>query len=767
VTTSEYASLFCSIDVVNLSCFQSRNTQDIGSSSSTLAYVIYTSGTTGKPKGVLQTHANVNRLIQASGKVYDFCQDDCWIVLHEYVFDFSVWEIWSSLLRGCKLVIPSVTEAKDVQRMVGLIDHNAITVLNQTPSLFYVFADYVLDFGVSFMISSLRYIVFAGESLNTSKLGRWFEEIGTRVALVNMYGITETTVHLTAKAVKSTDGVNNVGKVLCDQYVLVLDRFHNLVPIGHPGEIYVGGAGLAQGYLNRDQLTLERFIDNPFGEGKLYKSGDLGRWLVTGELEYLGRNDSQIKIRGFRVELGEIEGGLLKLSGVSQACAVVRGERLDAYLVGDIPAEKIRVALEKHLPGYMIPSTFTFLDEFPRTINGKLDTKALPQPTSERVKEFVPPTTVTQVKLCKLIESLLGCTKVGISDNLFELGATSIDVIRFSGLVHSQLGFQLPIRDIFERKTVAAFCSAMIADNHCIIPVREESGVVSFSEERLLFLSTYDEQASSAYHMPLVLSLSTDVNVEFINKSIEWLVHRHEILRTVYNSQYLQRAVLDADGLKPSSIEALDVFINTKFCLDRDFPFRYGYLDVNGVKHLVFVFHHIAFDGWSNAVFIRELDTAYKALSSTGIPPTLPSLEIQYRDFACWERSKIADDSVQFWLHELEGFETLHLQTDYPRPAEVDYGGTTFYTKLSKGLSERIIQFAKSQESTLFATLLAAFYVFLHKMSGQSDIVVGTAAANRGHPQTQDLIGFFCEHPCFACTTSHYLEYLRASSLCV
>jgi len=356
-----------------------------------LSYVIYTSGTTGKPKGVMQPHGNVIRLFSTSDTNFNFSSKDIWTMFHSYVFDFSVWELWGALLYGGKLILPSTHEVKDVSKFYDLCQKYKVSVLNQTPSAFYQVLDIMLNRNPAYF----RYIIFGGEALNLNHITSWWDykdKNGLDTVLVNMYGITETTVHVTYKELQMEEEVlSNIGKPLPDLKAYVLDKFRNPLPLGVIGELYIGGAGVARGYLNRKTLTKERFIENPFatdldrrnGYTRMYKTGDLVRWLADGNLEYMGRNDDQVKIHGYRIELAEIETALASIDGISESCVLVKerttNKSITKYLVGYYIVSEAGIALSSEdlvgllseaLPEYMIPSAFIAMKAFPITVNG-------------------------------------------------------------------------------------------------------------------------------------------------------------------------------------------------------------------------------------------------------------------------------------------------------------------------------------------------------------------------------------------------------------
>lgn len=439
-----------------------------------LAYVIYTSGSTGKPKGVLVSHYNVVRLFEATQSWFHFNERDVWTLFHSYAFDFSVWELWGALLYGGRLVVVPYWVSRSPEEFYNLLCKEQVTVLNQTPSAFCQLIQ-VEESRKVIKEHHLRLVIFGGEALQLQSLKPWFERYGDeRPRLVNMYGITETTVHVTYRPLTITD-VNEgkgsaIGVPIPDLQVYVLDQYQKPVSIGVPGEIYIGGVGLSRGYLNRPELTTERFIPNPFSdrsEAYLYKSGDLGRYLPNGDIEYLGRIDHQVKIRGFRIELGEIESALAQHPSVKQSVVIIREDipgdkRLVAYVRLDqkqtFRAQEFRSFLQSKLPDYMVPSTFLLLDALPLTPNGKVDRCALPAPDSSRPDQsatFVAPRTFIEQQLADIWASVLKLERVGIHNNFFELGGDSLLATQVMSRLRQAFGVELPLRTLFEAPTVA------------------------------------------------------------------------------------------------------------------------------------------------------------------------------------------------------------------------------------------------------------------------------------------------------------------------
>ncbi len=450
-----------------------------------LAYVIYTSGSTGKPKGVAVTHQNVRRLFAATETAFGLSAGDVWTLFHSYAFDFSVWEIWGALLYGGRLVIVPfwISRAPDVFH--DFLNEHAVTVLNQTPSSFYQLD--MIDSGRSAeRLSSLRLVIFGGEALEPRRLADWFARHHDSPRLVNMYGITETTVHVTLRTLTpgDTDGASGstVGRALTDLQTYLLDDHMNLVPTGVAGELYVGGAGLARGYLGRAALSAERFVPNPFGPAgeRLYRSGDLARYRADGDIEYLGRIDHQVKIRGFRIELGEIEAALSRLTTVRDAVVVARDDasgdkRLVAYVAvkdgAEPAAAAMRAALGRDLPDYMIPSAFVFLDTLPLTRNGKVDRKALPAPDGDAQTElgYVAPRTPIEERLCLIWAEVLGLERVGAEDNFFELGGHSLLAVTLVERMRRR-GLQTDVRTLFGSPTPAGLAEAVGRSARIVVP---------------------------------------------------------------------------------------------------------------------------------------------------------------------------------------------------------------------------------------------------------------------------------------------------------
>lgn len=477
------ATLVC-IDDATLLATTAVENPDSQVTTHDLAYIIYTSGSTGQPKGTLVTHAHVDRLFTATQDWYHFDTRDVWTLFHSFAFDFSVWELWGALLYGGRLVIVPYMTSRSPEAFYQLLMDEQVTVLNQTPSAFEQLI-HIDNEALQNIPQTLRLVIFGGEALDLQTLQPWFARHGdTHPQLVNMYGITETTVHVTYRPIKASDLTTGLGSVIGvpipDLQLYVLDQYQKLLPTGIPGELYVGGAGVAEGYLNRPELTKERFIVNPCVDhqpsvtngassaARLYKTGDLVRYRANGELEYLGRIDQQVKIRGFRIELGDIEAALTQYAGIRTAVVLARedtpGEkRLVGYIVPhtdqEIMVSDVRAFLQTRVPEYMVPSAFVVITELPLTSNGKLDRRALPLPDTARPtleQAYVAPRNATEEHIGAIWREVLNIERVGIHDNFFELGGHSLMATQFMSRLRNDLQVVLPLRVLFESPTIAA-----------------------------------------------------------------------------------------------------------------------------------------------------------------------------------------------------------------------------------------------------------------------------------------------------------------------
>ncbi len=737
------------------------------------AYIIYTSGSTGKPKGVVLTHQNVVRLFFNENSLFDFNEKDVWTMFHSFCFDFSVWEMYGALLYGGRLVVVPETVAKDITTFKKLLINEGVTILNQTPGAFYTLQE---EFLTEEEKHQIRYVIFGGEALNPSYLKPWKISYPS-CKLINMYGITETTVHVTYKEITEKevlDTKSTIGNAIPTLNCYILDDNLQLLPVGAIGEICITGEGLAKGYLRREQLTNEKFVNNPFdtaGVSRLYKSGDLGRWLANGDIEFVGRKDDQVKIRGYRIELGEIQSVLSTHPEVSNCCVLVKKDALDAnYLIGYVVAnetikkEELENYLRAKLPDYMVPRIWVKLSEMPLTSNGKIAKKKLPEPDvmSLSAQEYVKPRTLQEHQLAEIWKSLLEIDKVGIHDNFFELGGHSLLATRLVSIIRKEMGIELPIKMIFTHTTIELLSKEIEGQDNtvfvpAIVPQKKSTMIpLSFSQERLWFLDTL--QGTEEYHITGGLHLKGAVNFEFLEKAMRYVVDRHEILRTVIKTndgigyqEVISSAAWELQKItvetKNEEQEVLKDFISKSFSISEDYMLRACLYDLGNKEYtLVCVFHHIASDGLSIPIFIDEFTKAYQAIRANE-KIDLSSLSIQYADYALWQRNYIEgaflEKQLRYWKEKLEGVTPLSLPTDFARPSVQSIAGNSLYLELDKDLKESLTRKSQEEGVTLFMFMLSAFKILLYKYSKQNDICVGTSIANRTQTEIEKLIGFF------------------------
>ncbi|MGV5049108.1 non-ribosomal peptide synthase/polyketide synthase [Rhodococcus pyridinivorans] len=748
----------------------------------TVAYVIYTSGSTGRPKGVMVSHRNVVRLMADTEQVYGFGPDDVWTMFHSYAFDFSVWELWGPLLHGGRLVVVDYYTTRSPHDFLDLLVRERVTVLNQTPSAFYQLAE--VDRSVDGDLA-LRYVIFGGEALELRRLSGWFARRGDRrPELVNMYGITETTVHVSYRrmdsAIAESSSASLIGEPIAGLRVYVLDSRLNPVPAGVAGELYIAGGQLARGYLARPSLTAARFVANPFGaDGSLlYRTGDVARWNRAGELEYLGRADDQVKVRGFRIELGEIAAVVSSDPAVSDAAVIVRedipgDQRIVAYVVAvdgmTVDTDGLRTRASEQLPEYMIPSAFVVLDGIPLTVNGKLDRRALPVPAFAS-RAFRAPTTPIEQVVAEAFADVLSMTRIGLDDDFFELGGNSLAATKVVSRIGAALDTRVPVRTFFEASTVEALASAIESHVGAGRGVRLAAGTrperipLSLAQTRMWFLNRFDSE-STAYNIPLALRLRGHLDSDALAAAVSDLIDRHESLRTVYpdtdagpTQQILPNAfeivdlapqAVDRPGVRASLLELM----RTRFDVTSEVPVRIRLFALAPDEHiLAAVVHHISADGSSLVPFARDLMTAYSARVA-GTTPIWEPLAVQFADYALWQRSVLGDESdpesvaarqLDYWRAQLSDQpEQLDLPTDRPRPAVQSFVGGRVAFRVPAGLHTALNSVARSAGATLFMAVHAAFTVLLARLAASDDISVGTPIAGRGERELDDVIGMF------------------------
>ena len=748
------------------------------------AYVIYTSGSTGAPKGVVVTHASVAGLFAAARGRFGFGAGEVWSWFHSVAFDFSVWELFGALLHGGRVVVVPYAVSRSPEEFLGLLARQAVTVVSQTPSAFYQLMD--AETGAAGL--AWRWVVFGGESLDAGRLAGWRARHPDGPVLMNMYGITETTVHVTCLALDAgaagQAGGSPVGRAIAGWQTYVLDRWLDPVPPGVTGELYVAGAGLARGYAGRAGLTGQRFVACPVGAAgeRMYRTGDLARWAPDGVLAFCGRADDQVKIRGFRIEPGEAEAVLAACPEVAQAAVAVRedapgGGRLIGYVVpartsgaGDEGlAARAREYAAGRLPEYMVPAAVVVLEALPLTANGKVDRAALPAPDYAAAGDGREPRTVAEELLCGLFADVLGVPDVGPDDDFFGLGGHSLLAVRLVARVRSVLDAEVPVRVLFEAPTPAALAGVLGQAGPARLPLRprERPGQVplSFAQQRLWFIAQL-EGPSPVYNNPAAVRLEGKLDAAALEAALGDVIARHEVLRTVFpafDGEPCQR-VLDMSELgwclpatEASGGGELERLVGEAarepFDLMAEVPVRVRLLPVAAEAHvLVVVTHHIATDGWSASVLARDISTAYAARRQ-GRLPGWAALPVQYADYALWQRELLgsAQDpgsllarQVAWWREALAGAPPeLALPASRPRPPAPGYRGYAVPVEIPARVHAGLAALAREQGVTMFMAIQAALAVLLSKLGAGEDIPVGTGVAGRSDEALDDLVGFF------------------------
>ncbi|MFC4546944.1 non-ribosomal peptide synthetase [Paenactinomyces guangxiensis] len=715
-----------------------------------LAYVIYTSGSTGNPKGVMVEHRSLMNLASWHNRYYQVTPQDRSTKLAGVGFDASVWEIFPYLITGASVYIIPEPLRHDLEALNQYYEEQGITISFLPTQLAELFME--------LENRSLRVLLVGGDHLHRVRDKNYL--------IVNNYGPTENTVVTTSGPVDSRLSVLPIGRPIANNCVYILNRHYRLQPIGVPGELCIAGESLARGYLNRPELTAEKFVPDPFAPGeRMYKTGDLVRWLPDGRIEYLGRIDDQVKIRGYRIELGEIETQLLNHETVQEAVVTARTDKqgapyLCAYAVvnRDWNVNELRHHLARTLPDYMVPSCFVELQTMPLTANGKVDKKRLPEP-GERVETgaaYVAPTTSTEKILAGMWRDVLGIEHVGIHDHFLELGGHSLKAMMLAARIQKGFGVKLSVREVFASPTIQELADYINNWEGQAFETIEPAGKRDFypvsSAQKRLYVMQQLEGIGCTYHTPSIVEVKGPLDIDRLQSAFASFVERHEALRTSFHfvgGELMQKIhpwvhvnITKMEAANEEEVNRLIESFIRPFDLNRVPLFRVGLIKMEEERHvLVIDMHHIISDGVSMGILHREIGLLYQWKS-------LPELRVQYKDYAVWQQHLMQTERFKeqekYWLKQLSGGLTaMELPADHPRPPVQQFTGEKLEFKLCPDLTRKIKQLGTKQGVTLYMTLLASYQLFLSKYTDQENIVVGTMVAGRSHADFEPVFGMF------------------------
>ncbi|WP_415273475.1 amino acid adenylation domain-containing protein [Bacillus siamensis] len=731
--------------------------------SSDLAYIIYTSGSTGKPKGVMTTHQNVMNYIHAFSKVIPLNENDSILQVSSFSFDAFTEEIFPILLNSGKLVISRSLREMSIDKLVNLIHLHKITLVSCSPLLLNE-----IDKSEHLILNNNMKFISGGDVLKYEYIKNMLKTAN----VYNSYGPTEATVCATYYKVSPKDWLKTsipIGKPISNYRVYILDEHSQLLPIGVAGELYIGGKGLARGYQNNIELTENKFVMNRWNsEEKLYRTGDMARWLPDGNIEFLGRIDNQVKIRGFRIELNEIEYHLLQHTNIKEAkVAVKEGNQNNKYLCAyltvtehydNIDKFKLREALLKELPEYMVPSYFMQVKKMPVTINGKIDLKALPEPDLTKIIEetYEEPENDIEKKLTSIWKEILDIKKIGVKHDFFEAGGDSLRAFSLASKIFKTLKVEIPLKQIFTSPTIrglSEWINGQETSIYSTIKKTEEKDYYSLSsaQKRLYILNEIEGKGSITYNLPFVLKISGPLNLNAFENAFRKLINRHEGLRTgfvIQNGEPVQKIFenaefkIDVDHSDNFSLtNKMSTFIKP-FNLEEAPLLRVEMIKVDHEEHIMlFDIHHIVSDGISLDILMKELADIYN-----GKP--LPPLKIQYKDYSEWQKGLYINNNMkkqeEYWLHVFrDEIPVLNMPADYPRPQIQSNEGHRYGFALEPELTQKLRVLAKENGVTMYMLLLGAYTALLSKYTGQEDIIVGSPIAGRHHEDLKNIVGMF------------------------
>ncbi|MBD0378729.1 non-ribosomal peptide synthetase [Paenibacillus sedimenti] len=724
-----------------------------------LAYVIYTSGSTGKPKGVLIEQRSVVRLVKETDYV-QWCADERILQTGALGFDAVTFEFFGALLNGGTLYLTDKSVILDSEKLGAFIAEHRITTMWLTSPLFNQLSQENAE-----MFAGLRQLLVGGDALSPSHINHVRSKC-PNLHLINGYGPTENTTFSTTFPIeRDFESSIPIGRPISNSTAYIVNKYNQLQPIGVPGELCVGGDGVARGYADRPELTAESFVPNPFVHGEMmYRTGDLAKWLPDGTIEYRGRIDQQVKIRGYRIELGEIEAELMKHPAMKDAVVIARedanGQKfLCAYIVAELElgAPEVKAFLAQELPSYMVPSYIVQMEKLPLTANGKIDRRELPEPDGGlgSVAEYAAPRNETEERLAAIWQDVLGLPQVGIRDDFFLLGGHSLKAMTLLARFKQQLQANVPLRVLFESPTIEALALQIAQAEReaeaALKPVEQRDYYPVSSAQKRMFIMSQFTGSGTSYNIPGAMFIEGELDLDTFEQTFRRLIDRHESLRTSFETiggEAMQIVHTDAhfqveyarsteDGL-----EAIATDFVRPFHLQKAPLLRVKLVHISAQRYLLlFDMHHIVSDGVSMSILLHDFARLYHG-------DVLPELTVQYKDFAVWQNRMLASESMRihesFWLETFSGeIPVLTLPTDYPRPSVQSFEGDAVIVRTGQQLHEQIHKLASECGATFYMIMLAAYQVLIAKYSGQTDVVVGTPVAGRSHAETENILGMF------------------------
>lgn len=760
------------IDVKRLADYPDLNV-GLTISSSSLAYIIYTSGSTGRPKGVVIKHTSAVNLVQWVNKTFNIGIHDRILFITSICFDLSVYDIFGILAAGASIVIATQDEVRDVKALQGLLTKYRITFWDSVPTTMNYLTVEASEAKEDFLQNDLRLVFLSGDWIPTALPDR-IRKYFPNASVISLGGATEGTVwsnFFPIKEVKPEWTSIPYGKPIDNNFFYILNKNLKPVPKGTVGELYIGGIGVALGYANDAEKTRQSFMKDPFHNGlggMMYKTGDLGRMMTDGNMEFIGRADHQVKVRGFRVELGEIEHNLLQHNMVSEAVVVAiksdHGNNLCAYVVKDatLTIAALREFLGQRLPVYMVPLHFVVLESLPLNSSGKVDRRALPVVNETNVTEigstYVPPHTDVEKKISQLWEEILGLEKIGLHDNFLELGAHSLNMGAFINRLHRALDVKLDLREIFVNPTIAGI-SQLIDEQHkqqfsVLTPIGERPYYELSHAQRRIWIMSQFAGAAALFNMPMVYRLEGALNIEAITKAFETVIDRHQSLRTVFviadgmpRQRVLSREALNFSIIytnAPSDIDqAMERNATFVFDLSKGPLIRVELLKISDSSFLLLLnIHHIISDGWSTTILINEVTTLYEAFSRGEENPLTP-LPNQYVDFVYWQENQIRNIREKFKLEKRETLQPIRLPYDFAIESADSFAGASEEIRFDKALTDRLVAIGIANNTTLSNVVLTIFNILMYNISGDPHINIGVVVTNRDHAALENLVGLF------------------------